>query len=106
MFDKIFNALPYPIASGIVRAVRTAIGIVLAGVVTSVADGSLLGVVHVVPAEYAPMVTAALGTFLVGVDKWLRERNLLEDAKAAGLVHPDAKEVPISIVPEDTEDQV
>lgn len=95
------ESLPYPIRGGLIRGLRTGIAFVLAGVVASVADGSLLGAVKIVPVEYAPFVTGALGVILVSVDKWLREKGLIDKAAedAAGLelgenVPVDEPEVP------------
>lgn len=100
MLDNLFPAwVPYPIKGGIIRGIRTGIAAVLAGVSASVLDGSLFNVVHIIPAGYFPVATMAATTFLVGFDKWLRERGLLEDAKAAGVVPETAKEVPLELVP-------
>lgn len=101
MLDNLFPAwVPYPIKGGILRAVRTAIAAVLAGVVASVGDGSLFNLIHIIPVGYAPVFTMAATTFLVGLDKWLRERGLVENAKDAGLIPPNAKEIPLEIKPE------
>jgi len=81
LYDVVPDALPFPIRSGLVRAVRTAIAIVISGVAASIADGSLLGAIQVIPAGYAPAVTMALTTAIMGVDKWLRERNLVEESE-------------------------
>jgi len=93
------ESVPYPIRGGILRGVRTAIAFVLAGVVASVADGSLLNTVKIVPPEYAPFVTGALGTLLVSVDKFLREKGLIDQAAedAAGL-HLSDSVTPPSVV--------
>jgi hypothetical protein len=94
LYDLLPDAIPYPIKSGIVRGIRTGIAAVLAGVSAAIADGSLLGVVQIIPPAYFPAATMALTTLFVAVDKWLRERGLVEDAKEAGLIPPDAKELP------------
>lgn len=96
------ESVPYPIRGGILRGIRTAIAFVLAGVVTSVGDGSLLNTVKVIPPEYAPFVTGALGVVLVSVDKWLREKGLIDQAAedAAGLSLTDnAEDVSVVDVP-------
>lgn len=101
MLDNLFPAwVPYPIKGGILRGIRTALAAILAGVVAAVGDGSLFNLVHIIPPAYSPVFTMAATTFLVGVDKFLRERGLLEDAKDAGLVAPNAKEIPLEVKPE------
>lgn len=94
LYDAIPGGLPYPIRSGIVRAVRTGLVALLAGVSAALLDGSLLDAVRIVPQEYYPAVTMALTTVFVGVDKWLRERGLLDEAKEEGLVPQSATEIP------------
>jgi hypothetical protein len=112
LYDIIPEAIPYPIRSGIVRAVRTAIAAVLAGVSAAILDGSLLDAVQIVPTAYYPAVTMGLTTLFLGIDKWLRERGLVEEAKAEGFLPPHAKEIPAAIKPEveaaveETDDQV
>jgi len=82
LYDLVPKALPEPIRAGIVRGVRTAIALVLAGVTTAIADGSLLNAIKVIPPEYAVMATGVLSSIFMAVDKWLRDRGLVEDLKA------------------------
>ena len=90
----VLKDLPFPIKSGIVRGIKTLIAIVLAGIATSIADGSLLGLVSFIPEEYKVFATGILTSIFLAVDKWLRERGLVEDAKEMGVIPQDAKELP------------
>jgi hypothetical protein len=83
MLDKLIPmSLPYPIRGGIIRAIRTAIAILLAALAVSIADGSIIESFSFIPAEYAPVILLALSTAFAGLDKWLRERGLVaEDAE-------------------------
>lgn len=87
MLDKLIPmGIPYPIRGAIIRAIRTAIAILLGGISAAIADGSIVSQVHFIPIAYSPVITLALSTTFVAVDKYLRERGLVEDAKelAAG----------------------
>lgn len=72
-------SIPYPIRGGIIRGVRTAVAFILAGVAASIADGSVIASFHFIPAAYDPAVLLGLGAAFTGVDKWFRERGLVED---------------------------
>jgi hypothetical protein len=79
--DSLFPAsVPYPIKGGIIRGIRTGIAFVLAGVAASIADGSLVHEIRFLPPEYVPFVTLGLTTAFTGVDKWLREKGLVDQA--------------------------
>lgn len=83
MLDKLVpGSLPYPIRGGIIRAIRTGVAMIMAGVATSIADGSIIQGLNFIPAEYAPAVLLGLSTAFVGIDKWLRERGLEGDVDA------------------------
>ena len=83
MLDKLVpGSLPYPIRGGIIRGVRTAIAMIMAGVATSIADGSIIKDLSFIPAEYAPAVLLFLSTAFVGIDKFLREKGLEGDVDA------------------------
>ena len=90
----ILKELPFPIKSGIVRGIKVFIAIVLAAVAASFADGSIIAQITIIPPEYKPAVIMGLTTAFTAIDKWLRERGLVADAKEAGLIPPDAKELP------------
>lgn len=98
MLDKLIPSnLPYPIRGAIIRGIRTAIAFLLAGVSASIADGSLIsGLGGIIPAAYTPVVTLLLTTTFVGVDKWLRERGLVEEveAQSGGSLTDNAGETP------------
>jgi hypothetical protein len=55
------------------------VALIIAGIAASVADGSIIANISVIPVAYAPFVLAFLSTALVGLDKFLREKGL-EDA--------------------------
>lgn len=98
ILDKILpTQIPYPIRGAIIRGVRTFTAIVLGGITASVADGSLIAGISIIPPAYAPAVLLAVTTALVTVDKWLRERGLIEDLKD---VPPEAlvKVAPVEVV--------
>lgn len=97
LYDLIPEAIPYPIRAGIVRAIRTAIAAILAGISAAILDGSLLDAIKIVPPEWYPAATMALTTLFLGIDKWLREKGLVEDAKEQGIIEPEAKEIPPEI---------
>ncbi len=81
MLDKLVpSSLPYPIRGGIIRAIRTAVAILLGAVATSIADGSLISGISFIPPEYAPVVLLGASTALAGIDKWLRERGLVDES--------------------------
>jgi hypothetical protein len=81
MFDTLIpTSIPYPIRGAIIRAVRTAVAILVSGVSASIADGSIIQGFSFIPAAYTPVVIMLLSTTLVGVDKWLRERGLEAEA--------------------------
>lgn len=80
-FDIFFRNLPYPVASGIVRAIKTGLAFILAGLAAALADGTLLKGVGIIPAGYLPIVTTIIGMILVGVEKSARENGLLNDVK-------------------------
>ncbi len=78
MLDKLVPIqLPYPIRGAIIRSVRTAIAILLAGLAASIADGSIIAQIAFIPEEYKPVVLFGLSTAFVGIDKFLRERDLV-----------------------------
>lgn len=78
MLDKIVPIqLPYPIRGAIIRSIRTGIAILLAGVAASIADGSIIAQISFIPEEYRPVVLLGLSTLFVGIDKYLRERDLV-----------------------------
>lgn len=94
------SRLPYPISGAIIRAIRTSIAILLAGITASIADGSIIKDFHFIPVAYSPMVISALSVTMVGVDKWLRERGLVQEAQQAALDNPLTEELPedVSVV--------
>lgn len=73
------TSIPYPIRGGIIRAVRTGVAILLAAVAASLTDGSIISQVDFIPTEYKPAIILGLSTAFAGVDKWLRERDLVGD---------------------------
>lgn len=81
IFDPIFNKLPYPIASGLVRGLRAFLGILMPVLIAAIADGSIFSNIHVIPQGYIPLIIALATPFVLGIDKWLREKGL-EDAVA------------------------
>jgi len=85
MLDRILPAMPYPIRGAIIRAIRVAIAILLAGLAASIADGSIIAGLSFLPPEYVPVVIMLLTVLFTGVDKWLRERGLVEDDAAIPL---------------------
>lgn len=101
--------LPYAIRGGIIRGIRTGVGFILAGIATSIADGSIIQGIAIIPPAYGPFVLLGLTTTFVSVDKWLRERGLVEDAENANI--PIAEELPtveapVNVIPENVTDQV
>jgi hypothetical protein len=92
------SSVPYPIKGGIMRGIRTLLAMVLAGIATSLADGTLI---KVIPAAYAPMVVIILGAVLAAIDKFLRERGLLEAQD-----HTDPEGLPVTdpVTEEETAD--
>lgn len=86
--------LPYPIRGGIIRGVRTAVAMILAGVAASIADGSIIKEITIIPAAYTPAVLIALSTAFVSIDKWLRERGLVAEANEAAKNSPLTDELP------------
>jgi hypothetical protein len=95
------SAVPYPIKGGIMRGIRTLLAMVLAGIATSLADGTLIASIKVIPAAYAPMVVIILGAVLAAIDKFLRERGLLEAQD-----HTDPEGLPVTdpVTEEETAD--
>lgn len=80
-FDVFFRNLPYPLASGIVRAIKTGLSFILAGLAVAIADGTLLKGIGFIPAGYLPVLTVILGMLFTGLEKTLRENGLLNDVK-------------------------
>jgi hypothetical protein len=91
--------LPYPIRGAIIRSIRTGVAILLAGVSASIADGSIIKDLAFIPAAYSPVVIMALTTTFVGVDKWLRERGLVEEAQETAASVPVTDNTSVVSVP-------
>jgi len=80
MLDKLVPMqLPYPIRGAIIRGIRTFIAIVLAGLAASIADGSIIEQISIIPEAYKPVVLLGLSTTFVAIDKYLREKDLVGD---------------------------
>lgn len=93
MLDKLIPIqLPYPIRGAIIRSIRTGIAILLAGLAASIADGSVIAQISIIPVEYRPVVLLALSTAFVGIDKYLRERNLVGNADEIVPLNDNAEE--------------
>lgn len=96
--QKLLKFVPLAVQLGVNRAVRTGIAAILAGVFTSIADGSILTQITVIPGAYIPTVLMGLTVFFMGVDKWLRERGLVDDS-ALDIPTSEAVTAPSSTTP-------
>ncbi len=100
VLDLIPEQIPYPIRGGIIRGVRTLVAMVLAGIGASIADGSIIKDIHLWPSVYSPAVLLGLSTAFVAIDKWFRERGLVQEAEEANAGVPVTENVSVVKVPD------
>lgn len=82
IFDVFFRNLPYPLAAAIVRGIKVALGIILPALVGALGDGTLISTIHVLPPSTAALVGMISAPIAIGIEKYVRERGLMEDIGA------------------------